>query len=50
MFAAQEKEGLYEGFIKPTAKAIPRVGGAVLGSLIAFPASGIACLDKLLTS
>ena len=45
-----EKEGIYEGFVKPTLKSIPRVAGAALGAAAAFPVSGVAGYAKHLTS
>lgn len=43
-------DGLYEGFVKPTVKAIPKVVGATAGSLAAMPVAGLAGLAKTITS
>ena len=44
----EPQEGLYEGFIKPTAKAIPRVVGATAASLALLPGAGVrAGIDLL---
>jgi hypothetical protein len=43
-----DKEGIYEGFIKPTLKAIPRVYAAITGTLALLPEAGIEALGKFL--
>lgn len=40
-FEQTKKEGIVEGFIKPTVKAIPRVLGSAVGGLGAMPLSGL---------
>ena len=44
------KEGLWEGFVKPTLKATPKVIGATAGSMAIMPVAGLAGLAKTLTS
>jgi len=39
---------IVKDFIKPTLEAVPRVAGAVAGSLALLPGAGIAALSKLL--
>lgn len=47
-FVEPEKEGIKEGFIKPTLKAVPRVTGAIGGSLALAPGAGIRAGVELL--
>jgi len=47
---APEKTGIYEEVVKPSVKSIPRVVGATVGGLAAFPVSGMAGLARLLTT
>lgn len=47
---APKQEGVYEGLVKPTLKAAPRVAGATVGGLLAYPISGIAGLARLIST
>jgi hypothetical protein len=38
----EKPEGFVSGVVKPTAKAIPRVGGAIAGGALLFPLAGVA--------
>ena len=43
-----EMEGVYEGLIKPTAKALVKVPVSVLSSIALLPGAGIASLIELM--
>lgn len=45
-----QEEGLWEGFVKPTLKAIPKVAGATAGSIVSMPIAGVAGLSRLATT
>ncbi|MFA5340140.1 MAG: hypothetical protein WC332_00040 [Clostridia bacterium] len=46
----EPQQGAWEGFIKPTLKAIPKVGASVIGGMGAMPIAGLGALAKTITS